>query len=160
MNLDREELERVTAKNSPEGMVDGSPREAWLALGQLLENTRPASNNDALLARLQKEIQSDRLKITRPSPFRRWWWVVPCLATAASLAIFLWNKELPQIAEPTAPVITASQPLEWDQELRKQVVDVDQQVNQTVAFGSTTREFAAVESDLQALAASLSNDTF
>ena len=160
MNLEREELERVTAKNSPEGLIDGSPREAWLALGQLLETARPASNNDALLARLQQEIRTDRAKISRTSPLHRWWWIVPCFATAASVAILLWGTQLPEIKEPTAPVITASQPLEWDEELRSQIADVEQQVDQTVAFESTMREFATVESDLQSLAASLSDDTF
>ena len=155
MNLDREELERATAKNVPEERVDESIREVWLALGQLLESARPPGNDEAILARLQQEFRSDRMSISRRSSFslRRKWWTVPTLAAAALLAVFLLEKPLPENKDQAAP-------LAWDRDLQHQVTDIDRLIDQSIAFESTTREFASLESEIRTLSDSLIDESF
>lgn len=159
MNLNRDELEQATNSRS-NAPIDSSDREIWLALGHLWETDRPRGNNDALLARLRQEIRSEQKGTSTRPTLKQWWWVLPSLATAASLALLVWYQ--PFLAMPVkneAPVV-AVEPLNWDPTLRAQIAEIDETIDQANSFESTTDEFATIESDLQTLANSLDDDSF
>lgn len=159
MNLDRDELEQATNVRS-DAPIDSSAREIWLALGHLWESDRPRGDNDALIERLRQEIHDGRKNISSRPTLKQWWWVLPSLATAASLALLVWNQpfEVPPVENPS--VVAVSEPLTWDPTLRAQIAEIDETIDQASSFESTTEEFASIESDLQMLAASLNDDSF
>lgn len=160
MNLDRDELERATRSGRSEDANDSSSREVWLALGHLFESDRPRGNNDALIERLRREIHSERKIASSRPTLKQWWWVLPSLATAASLALLLWNQQFPAMPVENESLVAVVEPLTWDPTLRTQIAEIDETIDQTNSFESTADEFATIESDLQTLAASLNEDSF
>lgn len=158
-NLDRDELEQATRIGRSEDANDSSSREVWLAMGHLFESERPRGDNDALLERLRREIHAEQTRTSSGPTLKQWWWVLPSLATAASIALLMWNQQFLAIPLENETPVVAVEPLTWDPSLRAQIAEIDETIDQTNSFGETTREFATIESDLQTLAASLNEDS-
>lgn len=159
-----DESRRLEAWTSPaaDGGVRGPERDAWLAFGQAIDASIPSGDNDLLLKRIRKQLETDAIP---PHPPRRAWQALEPIAASLAIAalvvfaVIVSTRNTEGRRPDRTPVAPATSAQVWNDELAAQVEFMENATSQlTVDLSrpeSLDREFLVVEHAIANLAEDL-----